>query len=79
MELTGRNYDFSSLDKVQLSDLVSVFCCISIVWEWDPQISLWTIFWQEWRKTLYSTDCSQIGVANLKESGTKTFLLFLAW
>ncbi|XP_027923208.1 protein phosphatase 2C and cyclic nucleotide-binding/kinase domain-containing protein isoform X2 [Vigna unguiculata] len=43
MELTGRNYDFSSLDKVQLSDL-------------------------EWRKTLYSTDCSQIGVANLKES-----------
>lgn len=28
MELTGRNYDFSSLDKVQLSDLVRVFCCI---------------------------------------------------
>ncbi|WVZ14197.1 hypothetical protein V8G54_011763 [Vigna mungo] len=46
MELTGRNYDFSSLDKVQLSDL-------------------------EWRKTLYSTDCSEIGVANLKESVLK--------
>ncbi|CAJ1951699.1 unnamed protein product [Sphenostylis stenocarpa] len=41
-ELT-RNYDFSSLDKVQLSDL-------------------------EWRKTLYSTDCSEIGLANLRES-----------
>ncbi|XP_019448371.1 PREDICTED: protein phosphatase 2C and cyclic nucleotide-binding/kinase domain-containing protein-like isoform X3 [Lupinus angustifolius] len=37
------NFDFSSLDKVQLSDL-------------------------EWRKTLYSTDCSEIGIANLRNS-----------
>ncbi|KAL2321309.1 hypothetical protein Fmac_030278 [Flemingia macrophylla] len=42
MELT-RNHEFSSLDKVQLSDL-------------------------EWRKTLYSTDCSEIGLANLRDS-----------
>ncbi|KAJ1378963.1 RmlC-like jelly roll fold [Sesbania bispinosa] len=41
-ELT-RNHEFSSLDKVQLSDL-------------------------EWRKTLYSTDCSEIGLANLRDS-----------
>ncbi|KAF1859222.1 hypothetical protein Lal_00009806 [Lupinus albus] len=41
-QLTG-NSDFSSLEKVQLSDL-------------------------EWRKTLYSTDCSEIGIANLRNS-----------
>ncbi|RZB92822.1 Protein phosphatase 2C and cyclic nucleotide-binding/kinase domain-containing protein isoform F [Glycine soja] len=39
----SRNYEFSSLDKVQLSDL-------------------------EWRKTLYSTDCSEIGLANFRDS-----------
>ncbi|KAE9588174.1 putative cGMP-dependent protein kinase AGC-PKA-PKG family [Lupinus albus] len=41
-QLSG-NFEFSSLDKVQLSDL-------------------------EWRKTLYSTDCSEIGLANLRDS-----------
>ncbi|XP_061357967.1 protein phosphatase 2C and cyclic nucleotide-binding/kinase domain-containing protein isoform X1 [Gastrolobium bilobum] len=41
-ELAG-SFDFSSLDKVQFSDL-------------------------EWRKTLYSTDCSEIGLANLRDS-----------
>ncbi|XP_027357548.1 protein phosphatase 2C and cyclic nucleotide-binding/kinase domain-containing protein isoform X3 [Abrus precatorius] len=39
----SRNFDFSSLDKVQLSDL-------------------------EWRKTVCSTDCSEIGLANLRDS-----------
>ncbi|CAL5186434.1 unnamed protein product [Lathyrus oleraceus] len=41
-ELT-KSFEFSSLDKVQLTDL-------------------------EWRKTLYSTDCSEIGLANLRDS-----------
>lgn len=38
-----KSFEFSSFDKVQLSDL-------------------------EWRKTIYSTDCSEIGLANLKDS-----------